>query len=488
MSFSFNSIPINIRTPGSFVEFDNSRAIRGLPAAPQKIMVIGQLLGTGTATPGTAVRVSTPAIAVALFGRGSMLARMFAAMKKVDATVETWAVPLSDLGGGAKATGSLVFSGTPTVAGTLALYIAGVVVPVGIAASMASTAVATAVAAAINANPDLPLVATVGSSTVTLTAQHKGLCGNDIDVRTNYYQSDALPAGMAVAITGLSGGTGNPDVTGVFTAIGDKWFPTFIMPYTDAANLTVVEAELLSRWGPLRQIDALAYTAAKGTQGTLSTLGDTRNSPFPSMIGANNSPTSPCEWAAAYGAACAFQGQIDPGRQMRTVPLPGIMPPPEANRFTRTERDQLLNDGISTFTVDPGGVVVLDRAITMSRVNLQGLPDASYLDVTTILTASYLRYSLRQRMDTKFPRHKLADDGNVYPAGQAVVTPKILKAETVSLFHDWQDAALVENVDQFIADLVIERDLTDRNRVNAIIPPDLINQFNVFAAQIQFIL
>lgn len=32
----------------------------------------------------------------------------------------------------------------------------------------------------------------------------------------------------------------------------------------------------------------------------------------------------------------------------------------------------------------------------------------------------------------------------------------------------------------------MERDRTDPNRVNALLPPDLINQLRVFAAQIQF--
>ena len=69
-----------------------------------------------------------------------------------------------------------------------------------------------------------------------------------------------------------------------------------------------------------------------------------------------------------------------------------------------------------------------------------------------------------------------------------MVTPNTIRAEIVSLAYDWADLGLVENIDQFSEDLVVERNLTDRTRVDVILPPDLVNQFRVFAASIQFIL
>ena len=51
---------------------------------------------------------------------------------------------------------------------------------------------------------------------------------------------------------------------------------------------------------------------------------------------------------------------------------------------------------------------------------------------------------------------------------------------------DWMDAGLAEGLEQFKRDLIVERSSTDPNRVDAIIPPDVVNQFRVFAAQVQF--
>ena len=51
----------------------------------------------------------------------------------------------------------------------------------------------------------------------------------------------------------------------------------------------------------------------------------------------------------------------------------------------------------------------------------------------------------------------------------------------------WRDTQIgVENLEQFKKDLLVERDATDVNRVNVLPPPDLINQFRVFAGQVQF--
>ena len=78
----------------------------------------------------------------------------------------------------------------------------------------------------------------------------------------------------------------------------------------------------------------------------------------------------------------------------------------------------LLRDGISTFTVDPGGMVRIRRLVTTYQVSPNGADDISYLDLTTILTLGYLRYDWRNLVARKYPRHKLAIDGTAFGAGQ----------------------------------------------------------------------
>ncbi|WP_165184714.1 phage tail sheath subtilisin-like domain-containing protein [Caulobacter soli] len=483
---AFNTIPLDIRTPGSYIEFDTTRAERGSASTPHKVLVIGQKLAAGPIA--TNVRIFTADQAIAAFGRGSMLARMFFALKAVDPLSETWALPLTDLAGGTAATGTVVYAGTATAAGSIPLYVAGQKITVPVTVGMTAAQAAAAVNTAVGATPDLPVTGAVVTATVTLTARHKGEAGNYIDIRHAYQVGEALPAGLTATITAMSAGAGNPDAGAVFTTIGDAPYTAFIHPYTDAANLTAIETALTARWGAMVELDGMAYSAATGSQGGLSTLGGARNSAFSSIIGYRSSPTPPWEWAAAYGAVVSYQGSLDPARGFEGLALAGIKPPAMPDRWTRSERDSLLRDGIAVAKEDSGGVVIIDRAITTFQTNAQGFDSIVFLDVNTPLTLANLRYTWRARIATKYPRHKLADDGTYIAPGQPIVTPKTLKVEAVAWFIDRQEAGLVEGLEQFKAELVIERDPNDPNRVNSIFPPNLVNQFRVFAGQIQFLL
>jgi phage tail sheath gpL-like len=106
--------------------------------------------------------------------------------------------------------------------------------------------------------------------------------------------------------------------------------------------------------------------------------------------------------------------------------------------------------------------------------------------VTTLLTLLYLRYSFRARIASKYPRHKLADDGTRIGAGQAVITPKLGKAEAIAWFRDMEELGLVENFDQFKNDLVVQRNASDRNRLDFVLPPDIVNPLTVTAARVDF--
>lgn len=489
MSISFNNIPINIRTPGAYLEIDNSNAVRGLPGIPSRILVIGQRLSAGTVAEAVPTRVLNEDEAELYFGRGSMLHLMFRALKANNDWTETWAVALDDASGGVAATGTVTFGDGTTAAGTLNLYIAGQRVRVAVAADDDGSDIATKVATAITAATDLPVTAAANGSTaeqVDITARQDGLCGNDIDLRVNHYPDEKLPAGLVVTFGAMSSGSGNPDIADAIAVLGDQWYTDWIVPWTDSSNLVALEAELASRFGPMVMQDASAYTAARGTHSALTTLGNARNSPHLSIIGADASPTAPWAWAAAFGAVCANHTKIDPARPLQTLPLTGIIPPKVEAQFTLQERNLLLFDAISTFTVDDGGLVRIERAITTYETNAQSVDDPSYLDLNTMKTLAYLRYSTRARILQKFPRHKLADDGTRFGAGQAVVTPKIIRAELIALCKQWEEAGLAENIDQFKADLIVERDGSDVNRINALIPPDIINQFRVFAGNVQF--
>lgn len=493
MTISFNSIPSAERVPFVAIEFNSSNAQQGPALLTYKGIIIGQKLAAGSAAADSIVKVTTVDQVIALAGRGSLLHRQYLAWVASNKSTETWIGVLADNGAGVAATGTILVAGPATGPGTIALYLGGERVTVGVNLGDSAIAVATAISAAINANLDLPVTAANGgTATVTITYRHKGLAGNTYDVRTNYRDGEVLPAGVTLTITAMGGviaGTANPVLTNLIAAMATIWFQIWTHPYTDATSLVAIEAELAARFGPTRQQSGLAITSMSGTLSAHTSLGAGRNSPHSIIVAQPGSAPlrPPAEFAAETAAIMAFYGAADPARPFQTLAMTWAMPPAETNHWMIDERNQLLFSGIATTKRVAGGVVQLERMITTYETSPSGASDTSYLDATTMLTLLYLRYSFRTRFQLKYPRHKLADDGTRFGPGQAVLTPKLAKGEAVTWFLEMMELGLVEDLVQFKRDLVCERDVTDRNRLNFLVPPNLINGLIVVAAQIAFI-
>lgn len=487
---SFTQIPADLRVPGQSIEFDSSRAVSGLPPIANRVLLVGLMLAAGTADALVPQPIVEAGQAATLFGQGSMLARMASAYRKADAYSEVHAIGIEEAAGAVAATGTITVTGPAGAAGTIGLMIGGTHLRVPVSKADTANTVAAAIVAAITARPDLPVTAAAGANpnqhVVTLTARTKGTSGNAIDIRHSHYAGEALPQGIGLAIVAMANGATDPVLDPVFAAIGDAPYRTIVIGTIDAVSAAAVELELADRWGPARMLESYAFAARPGTQGQLAAFGAGLNFELLSVLGIGASPSWAPEMAAVYAAVAGYHSAIDPARPLQTLSLPGMIAPREEDRFTRAEREALLRDGIATFTVDAGGTCRIERAVTTYQTDAFGLPDVAYLDFETLATLGYLRAGLRARIAQKFPRHKLADDGTRYGPGQAIVTPSVIRAEIVALFREWEEAGLVEARDQFVADLIVERDGTDPNRVNALVPPDLVNQFRHFAAAVQF--
>ncbi|ELB3891405.1 phage tail sheath subtilisin-like domain-containing protein [Morganella morganii] len=487
---SYNDIPSEIRVPLVYIEFDNTAAVSGTPQTLQKTLLLGIKGADGKIPAGEPFRITSKDAAGAAFGRGSMLAGMAAAFIGANAFADLWAIAVDDDPDGVKATGKIQVKGTVAQTGQIALMIAGTLVRVTVKAGDDAAAVAGKIIAAVSAKTDLPVTAAADTpaDTVLLTAKWSGETGNDIDVRVNYYTGEMLPSGIDVVITAMNGATGNPDLAGAITGFGNTWWNYMVNPLTDTPNLNLLRDELVTRWGPLKMIDGICWQAKRGTLAQTSTFGQSRNDYLFSTLSTGISPTPPYLWAATLAAVAVRSLSIDPARPLQTLQLPGVLPPSISDEWELKERNLLLYDGISTFTVDTGRNVQIDRMITMYRENAFGSPDPSYLNVETIATLSYLRYAIRTRITQKFPRHKLADDGIRVSPGQAIVTPLVIRAELLALFTELEYAGLVENFAQFKETLLVERDQNDRDRINVRSNEDLVNQFRIYAHAVQFLL
>ncbi|OGP10446.1 MAG: hypothetical protein A2048_01395 [Deltaproteobacteria bacterium GWA2_45_12] len=488
MTISFNQIPNDRRVPFVYIEFDNTRAVTGPQTQPYKILHIGQKIAAGSKPVLVPVQITSVDQAADYFGNGSILHRMLKGHFDNNTSTEVWALPLNDDQAAVKATGTLLFAGPATESGTLYVYIGGDRIKVGITSGDTGPQIATALKAALDAATYLPITATINNDTVTVTAKNGGDTGNFIDLRHSYYDGEKIPSGVTLTITPMAAGAGNPDVDGAFTAIGSEQYNVIVVPYTDQSNLTKIDTELSDRWGPITQNDGFAVTVSNVDYASLVALGNGQNSEHLSIAGTPKFPTLPWQIAGALGAIVAYYGSIDPARPFQTLALNGVLPPQVGERLTDDERNLLLYDGISTLLIDAGGKARIERMITTYKTNAFGAADTSYLDLTTILTLSYLRYDLRNYILRKYPRHKLANDGTRFGPGQAIVTPKLMKAEIIAKFREWEGIGLVEDITQFKNDLIVERNQGDPNRLDVLLPPNIVNQLIVTAAQIGFVL
>jgi phage tail sheath gpL-like len=324
-----------------------------------------------------------------------VLAQMIKAWRDNDPSGEVWVLPIADAGSAMAATGTFTITGSATAAGTLPLYVGGMLVSVSVSTGDTAATVATNVATAIN-NAAAGVTATASSGVVTLTAVNKGTVGNGIDLRVAYR---APPADRrSPPVSGgdcCHGGRRNrslPHLTSGCARRQDLRFHRIGPQQHDGARCSQgLLSDSSGRWSPMQQLYGHVFTAMAGTAGTLASAGVARNDQHLCIIGFNDSPTPFWVWAAGMIGAAAVSLRDDPARPLQYVAVSGILPPPIASRFPIGLRNStLLYSGISTWIVDAGHNVVIENMITTYVTNAEGNSDNSYLEVETLFTLMYV--------------------------------------------------------------------------------------------------
>ncbi|ELJ6685027.1 phage tail sheath subtilisin-like domain-containing protein, partial [Salmonella enterica] len=311
----FNEIQSDNRIPLAQIEFDNSMAVVGTPAQHQTVLMFGQAnlkdgKADGTGQLDTPVRITRDAQAVSLFGRGSMLAWMVKEFIAINPDTELYVIAQGAGTGNADA-GSLTLSGTATGDGVLSVYVGGRRYQVAVAGGQKGKALADRLAALINADRDAPFTAVsaapagadVGAdaSVVSLTARFISECAAH-DIRLNYYDGETTPDGLTVVITPPAAKAANPDITRSVANMGERQYNYVVMPYKDQANLNVLSAELLKRWGPVKMSDGAVWMAHTGTQGEITAFGESRNDFLFTCSAVPKAPEPDYIWAASVCA------------------------------------------------------------------------------------------------------------------------------------------------------------------------------------------
>lgn len=494
---TFNQIPANLRVPLFFAEVNAGQSpFQG----HSRLLVIGQRTSAGSVQANTIARLDGDA--QALGGPGSQLAEAALWARQNHPFGEIWIGAIADPAGVAAVQAITVNAGIAGSSGTVVVYVAGERIEVAVASTDDAAGVAANITTAITAGYtkferplSFPITAAVDGVTankVNLTARNVGALGSTIAIDFNLV-GDEGPLQQYLSVASATAGTGVPVLGTLLAALGDIEFDWIAAPYADTTSLDAMKSFLdgtSGRWSPLQQIYGHYVTALFDSYSNLAAAGAARNDPNASIIGVVNSPSPPWRWAAAAAAQIArdknLGGEVDQAyrisQPMQTIELKGVKPPKERlNWFSITQRNNLYQDGISGFTVDVDGTVRLNRVITTDQTNASAQPDITWLSVETRAQMVYFVRYMRQRITQTYGRMALASDGAEGRPG--IVTPKMIKAECVHAYKEMEAGGLVEKSELFARSLIVERS-TDPNRVNAYLPVDVVNQFNVFAANI----
>lgn len=492
MPISFANIPADHNLPLFYAEVDASKA--GTYVYDEPAFIFGQKLAAGSAAADVAVLIGSADDAADKFGRGSMAHRMVHAFRAINLNHELWVVPFDEPGTGVAATGSLAITGTATASGILTVYLAGQRVQVTVASGDDATTVGAALEAAVTAATDLPVTASNSLGTVTFTCRWKGETGNDITILPNHLGErggEVTPAGLSLAVTAMASGAGAPATATAFGNVTEASIENAAFPFTDTTSLNAWETEFGAqdggRWAWDRMQYGHGWAYMRGTFSALGTAGAARNDPAITIAGMPASRPTPVWEAAAARCAWAARALLnDPARPLQTLELTGVMAEPEEDQFTMQERSTLNKKGISTDMVMKDRSVQIETSVTTYQRNKYDLPDNAWQQVNTRATLARVLRRLRSAVTSNYPRHKLGNDGERFGAGQAVMTPNAAKAFIVAEYEDLNEEALVENVEAFMEYLIVERNAINPNRLDVLLPPDLVNQLQIFAVLAQF--
>jgi len=440
------------RPSGVNVEFDASQA--NTATQNQRALLIGQILAAGTATPDVPVMGYSQSQVNLLCGATSMLALMYAAYRKQDPFGEVWLGPLSDDSAGVVPNGTITLTGTATAAGTIPLYIMGVSIPVPIALGDTAAVAGPKVAAQIALAVGICCTAVATDAVLAVTANHKGLALNDIDLRCAYIgaqNGEVMPAGLTIAfsnpVTGacgsplpgtLSSGATNPLLTNLLANIGVQLFDFIALPYTDATTLAAMKAFLgdqAGRWSAEQMQYGHSFGAYRGTVSARGSFGTGLNDQHSSILGFFDSPTPAWLEAADWCAVHAVRIKVNPAQGLATQAL-GLLAPPLPSQDTPGERNTLLFDGVSTFTVSNDGTCRIDRTITTYQQNPSGQPDDSYLNTNIMFQAMYAARYIAAQITSQFiaPGKILVSNGTPIGPGSPATTPALMLGSVIAIY------------------------------------------------------
>lgn len=488
MAVTFEAIPGNLLVPLFYAEINSG----GSPYLNQaRLLLLVQKLAGGTATADRVVGpVQSEREVAALCGVGSMAVESYAMARRAAPFQPIWLGVLADPAGAA-ASGTITVNSAPGTNAVGVVEVAGKRLTFLILAADSASAIATSIAAAVNAAGLIVTAAAVGA-VVTITSRHVGVIGNEIEIAVPTNEPNGLAGRVTLSGAYLADGTGVPALTNLLAALGDDEFDWIVGPYHDATSLTAMR-DLLSdasgRWSPSKMLYGHYATARADTLSTLVTFANGRNDRHASLLGLRPAPTPAWLTAAALGGKLAQHLANPPelSRPLHTIELEGVRPPRDrGDWWDIDDRQALLASGLSCTQVTFDGRTQISKIVGLEKTDAHGVPDRTFSPINTLAQAMFISRWFRARVVQEHGRNALADDNPANIAGLS--TPASIRSTLTHAYQELVTLGVAEKPALFAQALVVERDPVNANRINAYLPFDVVNQLDVFAANVTLFL
>ncbi len=530
---TFEQIPPSIGVPGTYGEFNGSNARRTAGTKRYVNLILGQMSDelahtvygmpygqplttnylVATARPNMPYLVTSAKQAGELFGVGSIIHHQAITHFKTNPRSETYFCGQKPNEQGIAriitADYNINYVVNANKAGIERIYIGEAEYFVSVKSGDTTVQITDKLVSLINLDVNRLFNASASAGVLTLTARNKGELYNDIQIISQYRTTDipASPTGLFTTFLQTTAGQLNPSLATAINNIQSSYYTHVVCPYNDELNANLLLIEAQNRWSPLPnetslgngQEDFVIFSAYRASEGGLMAFMSNRNSQHRTVMAVEAGKTvdgivyaglmsSIFQVATAYGSTSSRLTDIVANQPHQQVVMSALKSAPLPSRFSWVERNRfILNYGLATYNYNQDSQVVLENAITERTATDNGTPSDAERRVETQFTNSYIRWSTRQMLETQYPAHRLADDGTIgLPSN--VATPSMIKGSLLSLaLNTWLPLGIIENFEQFAADLVVERSINDCNTINIRMFPDLINILSVKALGIHYI-
>jgi phage tail sheath gpL-like len=447
----------------------------GTTYLPQRVAVIGQ--GATAVSYSTTKAQYTNADAVgAAYGYGSpvhLAARQLLPLNGDGLGVVPMTIyPLTDAGSSVAAAGAITPTGSQTVAGAYVVKIGNIASPqFNIPAGTSIAASCTAIAAAINAVLHMPVTATAGATSVTLTAKWKGTTGNGMPIVIESSGTGTL----VIGITNLTSGAIDPDITSTLNSFGEVWETMVLNCLGTTGSLDALQTFGEGRWGPLMRKPFVAFMGDT-TVSVSSAIKSRTTDRVNAQLTCPGSKDLPLVVAARQLARIAKLANNDPPHDYGGLPADGISVGADAEQWMYADRNTAVLGGCSTIEVR-NGVATISDVVTFYRPAGDTLPP--YRHVVDIVKLQNCIFNF----DLQFKNPEW-DGAPLIPDDQPTVSPtakrpKDYRAACAAIVNDLALDAILSDPETTNKNTQVEIDASNPKRVNVAVPIKISGNSNI---------